>query len=147
MSLTFQNLLFIYQYIHINVASPSVLHNDTHTYRLRPSLISQLDVCTQPQLQQSYKKRSRHDTLMIAIMKHCSHERFTSSEMVSIMVVNSSWFPKHILSFSPIKCAHSFCPDDRITERFNRNTTASSHLLPASRWKCFPKLRRGAIFK
>lgn len=86
----------------------------SHTAKLRPNLIHRLEVPTQPQpqLRQSYETRSHHDTLMIAVMKHCSHERFTSAQIVSIIVANSRWFPKHILPFSPAKCVLSFCPND-----------------------------------
>lgn len=65
----------------------------SHTAKLRPNLIHRLEVPTQPQpqpqLRQSYETISHHDTLMIAVMKHCSHERFTSAQIVSIIVANS----------------------------------------------------------
>lgn len=59
----------------------------SHTAKLSPNLIPELEVPmqAQPQLRQSYETRSRHDTPVIAIMKHYTHERFTSSQIVSIM--------------------------------------------------------------
>lgn len=85
-----------------------------HTYKFGPNLIPQQDFSIQPQLRslQSQTTRSHHDTLMTAIMQHYSQERFTNSQIVSIMATNSRWFSKHILPFSLAKCAHSFCPHD-----------------------------------
>lgn len=87
----------------IQSAEVKLLDQHCYPHNITARVEMKVSMQSQPQFHEA-----KHDTLMIAIMKWHSHERFTSSQIDSIMVSNSHWIIEHILLFPLTKCVHSF---------------------------------------